>query len=230
MTYTCRMCNIEIPKRSKPGGYPKHCEECRSLTTNCQTCKKEISIWRADGYPIARFCSKRCSATKQYEDPDQREIRRNGPSIKAIKQVQQTQEWKEKMSTSTQKRMYEKIANGTHPFRELYETKISKVEKSCIPVLEELGYWHSSFQFRVNHPNGTVKSPDFKKHGEQKVVEIFGRYWHPEEDEENVKMWYKEAGYDCIVIWEDQVTSIKEIIAGQRTWSLRKRKKVRKCI
>ena len=131
-----------------------------------------------------------------------------------MKQVQKTQEWKDKMSILSRDRMYRNIAAGTHPFRELYETKISKLERSCIPVLEEMGYWHSSFEYRVNHPNGTVKSPDFKKHNENLVVEIFGRYWHPQEDEENTINWYREAGFDCIVVWEEEVSNIKQIISA----------------
>jgi len=214
MTYTCRMCNSELPKRSKPGGYPKYCEDCKCLTRECENCKKTISIWRKDGYPTARFCGRECSAINQYRDPLQRDSRRTGPGITAMKQVQKTQEWKDKMSILSRDRMYRNIAAGTHPFRELYETKISKLERSCIPVLEEMGYWHSSFEYRVNHPNGTVKSPDFKKHNENLVVEIFGRYWHPQEDEENTINWYREAGFDCIVVWEEEVSNIKQIISA----------------
>ncbi|KKN14192.1 hypothetical protein LCGC14_0998630 [marine sediment metagenome] len=47
------------------------------------------------------------------------------------------------------------------------------------------------------------KIPDFvHSSGDKKVLEVFGRYWHTEEQEVGLVEYYKQNGYSCIVVWE----------------------------
>ena len=66
----------------------------------------------------------------------------------------------------------------------------------------------SGGKFYVTLKTGRCKNPDFVvgKYADRKLVEIFGRYWHqkPNEEEELISA-YKEVGYDCLVIWDDEV-------------------------
>jgi len=59
-----------------------------------------------------------------------------------------------------------------------------------------------------------TRNPDFKKHGENKVVEIYGKYWHRAERglEHETIQWYREAGFECIIVWEDEVERLEELV------------------
>lgn len=66
----------------------------------------------------------------------------------------------------------------------------------------------SSGKFFINFKNGRIKNPDFivrPVNETKKVIEIFGRYWHKPEEEQELIELYKEAGYKCLVVWEDEV-------------------------
>lgn len=66
----------------------------------------------------------------------------------------------------------------------------------------------SGGQFYINFSNGKIKNPDFivrPVNQTKKVIEIFGRYWHKPEEEVELVERYKEVGYDCLVLWEDEV-------------------------
>jgi very-short-patch-repair endonuclease len=56
------------------------------------------------------------------------------------------------------------------------------------------------------------KIPDFiNVNGKNKVIELFGDYWHKGEDI-NIKInFYKENGYDALVIWEKELKNEKEV-------------------
>lgn len=50
------------------------------------------------------------------------------------------------------------------------------------------------------------KVPDYVNiNGKKAVAEVFGIYWHPEENEETWKALYRSVGYECFVVWEYDV-------------------------
>jgi len=62
--------------------------------------------------------------------------------------------------------------------------------------------------YRVKFLDGTLKYPDFVLNDPQqsrKVVEVAGNYWHTKEEMDKVVLKYCEIGYDCLVIWEDEL-------------------------
>jgi len=63
-----------------------------------------------------------------------------------------------------------------------------------------------------NLSNGTHKNPDFKIKGQNKVIEIFGDYWHRNDDPQELIDLYKQAGIDCLVIWEHEIYKQPEMI------------------
>ncbi len=54
-------------------------------------------------------------------------------------------------------------------------------------------------------PNGKHKNPDFKITGQNKVIEIFGDYWHRNDDPQELINLYEQIGLRCLVIWENEV-------------------------
>lgn len=63
--------------------------------------------------------------------------------------------------------------------------------------------------------NGNHKNPDFKVTGRNKVIEIFGNYWHREDDPEILINLYKQIGIDCMIIWEKEIHANPLKIVGR---------------
>lgn len=59
--------------------------------------------------------------------------------------------------------------------------------------------------FWVTLKNGMHRNPDFKIHKQNKVIEVFGDYWHKGENPQNLIGQYVEAGFQCLVVWEREV-------------------------
>ena len=53
--------------------------------------------------------------------------------------------------------------------------------------------------------DGKNHNPDFKVTGQNKVIEIFGDYWHKGEDPQELIDLYALAGLDCLVFWESEI-------------------------
>lgn len=53
--------------------------------------------------------------------------------------------------------------------------------------------------------NGKYKNPDFKVKGQDKVIEIYGKYWHRNDDPQDLIGAYRGVGLDCLVIQEKEI-------------------------
>lgn len=51
-------------------------------------------------------------------------------------------------------------------------------------------------------------NPDFMHITEPRVIEIFGRYWHRNDNPQDRIDRFAAAGYECQVIWEDQIEEL----------------------
>jgi len=65
--------------------------------------------------------------------------------------------------------------------------------------------------------NGEVwlgnRNPDFiNTNGAKQVIELLGTYWHPLFDGANRIEHYKQYGFDCLAIWEDELGDKANII------------------
>jgi len=73
--------------------------------------------------------------------------------------------------------------------------------------------------------NGEVvfggRCPDFINiNGQKKIMELFGDYWHgekrtgrtKEQEEDLKKSHYKKYGYDCLIIWENELKFPEQVI------------------
>lgn len=49
------------------------------------------------------------------------------------------------------------------------------------------------------------RNPDFKITGQNKVIEIYGDYWHRNNKPKDLIQEYKEIGLDCLVFWESEI-------------------------
>jgi len=61
-------------------------------------------------------------------------------------------------------------------------------------------------------PNGRHKNPDFIIDKKHRVIEIWGDYWHRNDDPMvDIEMWNR-LGYECLIIWEHQVHEEQEAV------------------
>lgn len=61
-------------------------------------------------------------------------------------------------------------------------------------------------------PNGRYKNPDFKVTGENKVIEVYGDYFHRNDNPQDLIVLYKQIGIDCLVIWENEINNQPQLV------------------
>ena len=76
----------------------------------------------------------------------------------------------------------------------------------------ELYKYTGDGRLRIKLLNGKWKKPDFIYESERKIIEVFGRYWHRNDDPKQLIDEYKKVGWDCLVIWEDEMAGIRDDI------------------
>jgi len=86
------------------------------------------------------------------------------------------------------------INNKMHP---------NKVEKKLIDILSTIT---DKFKFCGD---GSIwigrKNPDFINKEGRKIIEMFGDFWHKDEDPQYRIEHFKKFGYDTLVIWEHEI-------------------------
>jgi len=65
------------------------------------------------------------------------------------------------------------------------------------------------------------KFPDFINiNGKKEVIELFGSYWHSIDEVETVITYYKQYGFSCIIIWEEELKDVKNLLEHIRNGSI----------
>lgn len=72
--------------------------------------------------------------------------------------------------------------------------------------------------------NGEVflgnRNPDFiNTNGKKQVIELLGTYWHPLFDGANRLEHYKQYGYECLTIWEDELKDLSKVAEKVRRFT-----------
>lgn len=57
----------------------------------------------------------------------------------------------------------------------------------------------------VTLETGRHRNPDFVDLNQKKIIEVFGRYWHKNDDPVKIVREYQEAGWKCLIIWDDEI-------------------------
>jgi len=55
------------------------------------------------------------------------------------------------------------------------------------------------------------KNPDFVHNSKKMIIEFFGRKWHKLEHEPEKIEYFKELGYECLVIWTEELNDIEKL-------------------
>ena len=89
--------------------------------------------------------------------------------------------------------------------RQGFQNSPNKLETYFFENTPEIVKFTGDGKVWINFNNGKLKNPDFVIDGTNKVIELFGDYWHKGEDTDELIQQYKEVGYDCLVFWESEI-------------------------
>jgi len=79
--------------------------------------------------------------------------------------------------------------------------KPNNAEKKLIPILKPYGFEYvGNGKFFV----GTF-NPDFVNRKTKKIVEHFGEYWHKHGTSKARIRYFRERGFDCLVVWSSAI-------------------------
>ena len=84
------------------------------------------------------------------------------------------------------------------------ESIVSGILKFMFSPYEVFRYSGNS-KFWIRLSSGKHRNPDFTNRFQNKVIEVFGRYWHKPEEETKIIREYKQVNWDCLVIWDDDI-------------------------
>jgi G:T-mismatch repair DNA endonuclease (very short patch repair protein) len=133
----------------------------------------------------------------------------------ALKKVYKNNKWRLNLSLSLKGRKH-----SSERKKAIIEGIIrSRKEKRIMTMPENKVQELLSFMFDVYNPfiftgnrkfwitlhNGKQRNPDFIDVKQKKIIEVFGRYWHRHESEIEVINHYKMSGWECLVVWEDEI-------------------------
>ena len=72
------------------------------------------------------------------------------------------------------------------------------VTPDCVRYVGDGSWWRRL-------PNGVNKNPDFKVTGQNKVIELFGDYWHRSDNPFVLIELFHRIGVECLVVWENDL-------------------------
>jgi len=145
----------------------------------------------------------------------------NGDKIRGEKNPffgkKHSKESKNKMSISTKEKFKDK--NFLTKYKKAMEVKPNKCEQILINLFQKQNIpykYVGDFSFWIDGRN-----PDFYN-GENKIIELFGDYWHSDEllnnigrtksNEPNTKKHYSKYGYKTLVIWERELKDMDKVL------------------
>lgn len=122
-----------------------------------------------------------------------------------------------KQSKSHKKRLFENLSELDRLRRQLKNIKddpeiykkiflrrpMSKPEIEMQKMINQMNLpyeYVGNFQFRIGK-----RYPDFINKRTQKIIEVFGDFYHKGQDPQKLIDYYKNFGYECIVLWASEI-------------------------
>jgi len=121
-----------------------------------------------------------------------------------------TQDCRMRLSSSIK----EKWKDPEYARRVMHRRAISKPEKFFKE--EFIEKYCLAYDFTGNVESKTIviggKIPDFAHQTDLKVIEIWGDFFHKGQNPQDRIDFFKQHGYDCLVIWASELKSRKEVV------------------
>lgn len=114
--------------------------------------------------------------------------------------------WTEEQKRAASEKRKRMWAEGRYDNRKpSTRRRVSKMERALAPYLEALGYRHTEGRECFIACEDKTRVPDFVDIQGRRVFEFFGNFWHHPEDEQAYIRAYAEKGWECTVLWEDDL-------------------------
>ena len=127
-------------------------------------------------------------------------LAKNTPEFKAAQSKRSTEQWKDEEYI---KKVMEVINKNPN-----------KKEKQLQEILNQI--FPNEYAYNGNFECGFTlmgKIPDFVNvNGQKKVIELYGDYWHRNDNPQDRIDLFEELGYECIVIWEAELEDKEKLI------------------
>lgn len=158
-----------------------------------------------------------------YNSPEYRKSLSDG--VKAVwgdpDSVYNTKEHRNKISKNTKRQFQDE--EFLKKYQEKMQAKPNNAEKVIIKLLSDM---NCSYKFVGDHSlwiDG--KNPDFINQEKEKIIELFGDYWHSRKvtgrgktEEEQVRIsHFKEHGYEVLIVWEKELKDLNNV-----EWKIRR--------
>lgn len=180
-------------------------EKCKDKDYRMMISDSIKTKWKNKKYANSLIEAKR----KNWRDPKYAEMMSNAHKgqSSAMKGKHHTEEAKRKLSIIQKKKWQDSqyresqlkaIGKGLKVLPNNSESYILNLLNSMYP-----GDWRYSgdFTFIING-----KNPDFVNiNGQKKCIELFGDYWHRNDNPQERKDIFKQDGWDTLVIWEREL-------------------------
>lgn len=115
--------------------------------------------------------------------------------------------------------MYGKKITESHKFIlwNSWKNRPTKPEKRIITSFSNWKYTGDG-KFWLKFKDGTYKNPDFILQSLQSIdnnyykiaIEVFGDYWHRNDNPNDIIEKYNEIGWRCIIIWEKEINELDD--------------------
>jgi len=220
----------EVRKKNSEAKKGKTYEEMYGVEI-AETKKQKMSVWMKENNP---FRGEKHSNKTRAKISKNTKGKNKGKTLEELFGIEKAAEVKKKAS---ERMKGNKINVGRHCSEEKRD-KISKSNKGKPKSESHIKNWLKANKIKPNNaerslnnilqsilPNeyklnvsGDVtiiagKIPDFiNVNGQKKLIEVFGDYWHQNDNPQDRIDFFKQYGWDCLVIWEHELKNIEEVI------------------
>ena len=221
-------CSLECFLKAKWG------EKSRKVKLKCQYCGREFIVYKTEVDHGRKFCSKECYKKWKKDNwkPSEKQIEKlrevlKGkkpknfythflPNILNRKGRKLEEIFGEERAKEIKKRLREFRKNQVIPYRpttpERMFIELCNIAKLPFKYVGNGKLWIGN------------KNPDFIDEKSKIVVEIFGEYWHKEEEIPVIKDYYRKYGWECIVLWDYDVRRLLNLIKNQECCEMVKKR------
>lgn len=180
------------------------------VTVYCKTCGKPIEVL-ASKAKRKKYCSRSCRAS----DPDIIARLDRGAKVTVScdycgKKLHRYQSQVREQTFCNMKCLGKYLTDKPEIVAKLMEIRKkghefpNKLEQFIDGQFPELTYVGDG-KIWITTPDNRRKNPDFIIAHTNKVLEVWGDYWHDGQVPESEVDRYAELGYDCLVVWESEI-------------------------
>lgn len=154
------------------------------------------------------------SMEKKWQDPEYKErVIESLRTSEALKIAHDNPEFKKGQSDKTK----ELWKNSEYREKQILaigkglKLQPNKPETFLMNLLDNLypGEWKfvGDYSFIING-----KNPDFKHNTQNKLIELYGTYWHKGQNVEDRKFIFREKGYETLILWEHELSDMDFVL------------------